>query len=70
MLPKFLIADNSQEAPDLVYVVHTEKPQCIINVTWMAFTATRKFTGLTKSLSAQTTLNLSWKKRKNFSKPN
>ena len=30
MLPKFLIADNSQEAPDLVYVVHTEKPQCII----------------------------------------
>lgn len=30
MLPKFLIADNSQEAPDLIYVVHTEKPQCII----------------------------------------
>mgnify|MGYP004665889553 CR=1 FL=1 len=30
MLPKFLIADNSQEALDLVYVVHTEKPRCII----------------------------------------
>ena len=30
MLPKFLIADNSQEAVDLVYVVHTEKPRCII----------------------------------------
>lgn len=30
MLPKFLIADNSQEAPDFVYVVHTEKPRCII----------------------------------------
>ena len=28
MLPKFLIADNSQEAPDLVYVVHTEEPLC------------------------------------------
>ena len=69
MLPKFLIADNSQEAPDLVYVVHTEKPQCIIQCD-MVSTATRKFTGLTKSLSAQTTLNLSWKKRKNFSKPN
>lgn len=30
MLPKFLIADNSQEAIDLVYVVHTESPRCII----------------------------------------
>ena len=30
MLPKFLIADNSQESADLVYVVHTEKPRCII----------------------------------------
>lgn len=30
MLPKFLIADNSQNTTDLVYVVHTEKPRCII----------------------------------------
>ena len=30
MLPKFLIADNSQENPDFVYVVHTQKPRCII----------------------------------------
>lgn len=30
MLPKFLIADNSQVATDLVYVVHTETPRCII----------------------------------------
>ncbi|MDR1414630.1 MAG: hypothetical protein LBI96_02370 [Odoribacteraceae bacterium] len=30
MLPKFLIADNSQEAPDILHVVHTEKPMCII----------------------------------------
>lgn len=30
MLPKFLIADNSQVSTDLVYVVHTEKPRCII----------------------------------------
>ena len=33
MLPKFLIADNSQEALDLVYVVHT---------------VIKKFTGSTK----------------------
>ena len=30
MLPKFLFADNSQEAPDIIYVVHTEEPRCII----------------------------------------
>lgn len=30
MLPKFLLADNSQDSEDIVYVVHTEKPRCII----------------------------------------
>lgn len=30
MLPKFLIADNSQEAEDRIFVVHTEAPRCII----------------------------------------
>lgn len=30
MLPKFLIADNSQEQPNLLYVVHTEEPRCFI----------------------------------------
>ncbi|MEA3446052.1 MAG: hypothetical protein U9R19_15130 [Bacteroidota bacterium] len=29
MLPKFLFADNSQEAPGIIYVVHTEQPRCI-----------------------------------------
>ena len=29
MLPKFLFADNSQESPDTIYVVHTESPRCI-----------------------------------------
>ncbi len=29
-LPKFLLADNSQDNPDLIYVVHTEEPRCII----------------------------------------
>ncbi len=29
MLPKFLFADNSQEAPESIFVVHTESPQCI-----------------------------------------
>lgn len=30
MLPKFLIADNSQEAPGKLYVVHTQEPRFII----------------------------------------
>lgn len=30
MLPKFLFADNSQFSTELVYIVHTEKPRCII----------------------------------------
>ena len=30
MLPKFLLADNSQDDPDTIYVVHTGKPRCII----------------------------------------
>ncbi len=30
MLPKFLLADNSQETPDTIFVVHTETPRFII----------------------------------------
>ncbi len=30
MLPKFLLADNSQMAPDSIYVVHNETPRFII----------------------------------------
>ena len=30
MLPKFLLADNSQETPDTIFVVHTETPKFIV----------------------------------------
>ena len=30
MLPKFLFADNSQQSPDSIYVVHTQAPRCVI----------------------------------------
>ncbi|MBN2807269.1 MAG: hypothetical protein JXR22_11480 [Prolixibacteraceae bacterium] len=30
MLPKFLLADNSQESPDTIYVVHNESPRFIV----------------------------------------
>ncbi len=30
MLPKFLLADNSLEAPETIFVVHTETPRFIV----------------------------------------
>jgi hypothetical protein len=30
MLPKFLLADNSLETPDTIFVVHTESPRFIV----------------------------------------
>lgn len=42
MLPKFLIADNSQKATDLVYVVHTETPRCIIECDLDGFYSNQK----------------------------
>ncbi|MDR1860457.1 MAG: hypothetical protein LBR06_06015 [Bacteroidales bacterium] len=30
MVPKFLLADNSIDAPDMIYVVHTETPRFIL----------------------------------------
>ena len=30
MPPKFLLADNSQEMPDMLYVVHNENPRFIV----------------------------------------
>ena len=30
MLPKFLLADNSQEMPDYIFVVHNEFPRFIV----------------------------------------
>jgi hypothetical protein len=30
MLPKFLLADNSQELPDTIFVIHNESPRFIV----------------------------------------
>ena len=30
MLPKFLLADNSQEMPEMLFVVHNENPRFIV----------------------------------------
>ena len=30
MLPKFLLADNSQVLPDMIFIIHTEQPRFIV----------------------------------------
>lgn len=30
MLPKFLLADNSQVLPDTIFIIHTEPPRFIV----------------------------------------
>jgi len=30
MLPKFLLADNSQVLPDTIFIIHTEEPRFIV----------------------------------------
>ena len=30
MLPKFLLADNSQVLPDTIFIIHTEQPRFIV----------------------------------------
>jgi len=42
MLPKFLLADNSQEMPDMLYVVHNETPRFIVGSDIEDFTVNQK----------------------------
>jgi hypothetical protein len=42
MLPKFLLADNSQEMPDFIYVVHNEYPRFIVESDIEDFTVNQK----------------------------
>ena len=37
MLPKFLLADNSQVLPDKIFVIHNEQPRFIIGCNVEAF---------------------------------
>ncbi len=38
MLPKFLLADNSQVLPDTIFVIHTEQPRFIVGCDVEGFT--------------------------------
>jgi hypothetical protein len=42
MLPKFLLADNSQVLPDTIFVVHTEQPRFIVECDAEGFNVDQK----------------------------
>ncbi|HAN79296.1 MAG TPA: hypothetical protein DCQ31_16770, partial [Bacteroidales bacterium] len=53
MLPRFLIADNSQELPDKIFVVHTHTPKCIIGGNIENFDNDRSVFWIDKEISGQ-----------------
>ncbi len=53
MLPKFLIADNSQETPDLLYVVHTQEPKFIVKSDVEDFWADQEIFWLSEAPSSE-----------------
>ncbi len=48
MLPQFLLADNSQELPDTIFIVHTKSPRCIIEFDVEDFNANQNIHWLDK----------------------
>ena len=44
MLPKFLLADNSQVLPDRIFVIHTEQPRFIVGSNIVAFSVDQEIT--------------------------
>jgi len=42
MLPKFLLADNSQELPDTIFIVHTQTPKFIVECDIEDFESNRR----------------------------
>jgi len=43
-LPKFLLADNSQDNPDRIYILHTENPKFIVGFDIEDFNNEQKIT--------------------------
>ena len=44
MLPKFLLADNSQVLPDRIFVIHTEQPRFIVGSNIESITVDQEIT--------------------------
>ena len=58
MIPKFLLADNSQDNPDRLYVVHTKKPAFVIGFDIEEFTRNQEIIWFDKEPDEDTAMQL------------
>ncbi len=66
MLPKFLLADNSQESPDTIYVVHTEEPKFIVESDIEDFWSNQEIHWLSEAPESQELINSLLEEAENF----
>lgn len=66
MLPKFLLADNSQESPDTIYVVHTEEPKFIVESDIEDFWLNQEIHWLSEAPESQELINSLLEEAENF----
>lgn len=51
MLPKFLLADNSQERPGKIYVIHNQEPRFVLEGSDEDFSIEQKIYWLDKAIT-------------------
>jgi len=66
MLPKFLLADNSQESPDTIYVVHTEEPKFIVESDIEDFSSNQEIHWISEAPESQDLINSLLEEAENF----
>ena len=66
MLPKFLIADNSQELPDKVFIIHTQTPRYIVESNIEDFNIEQKIYWLDESINDKNIISKLLKEAEEF----
>ena len=66
MLPKFLIADNSQELPDKVFIIHTQTPRYIVESNIEDFNIEQKIYWLDESINDKNIISQLLKEAEEF----
>jgi hypothetical protein len=57
MLPKFLLADNSQVLPDKIFVVHNEQPRFIVGCDVEGFTVDQEIYWIDEQPASEELIN-------------
>ncbi|MGE4586105.1 MAG: hypothetical protein AB7D05_02055 [Mangrovibacterium sp.] len=66
MLPRFLLADNSQETPDMIFVVHTEEPKYIVESDIEDFWSNQKIHWLSEAPESEELIRSLLEEAENF----